>query len=1829
MSIPCPFTTCPDCATRTNEDDTTCPECRLPLSTRAATRLAEVQSELDRLARRHRLLEEEQQELISRLRANRHSPPEPAAAPPPESEPEPEPEPAPAPVAATPASGEPTPQPEPAPSPQPSAARPKRPRREVSLPSAQNVLLGLGGLLIAIAATVFTIVTWSELGLAPRALILAGFTTAAGYTTVPLLRAGMRATAETFGVLAAALLALTTTALGMLALGAGPVAGTGPADLGVSAPRLWTAAAGTAAVATALAYFPRLVPLRGPHIIAVVLTQLVAPLAALALATGSGATWPVLLAALAFTSLGDLALYRRVTRTASRWRNRFGTLVWALGAACWFPAALPAVPVTVGFVSLPVLLNGPWPAGAGGSGTAVVVGVALAMAAAAAAWAARITPHPIWRRFLVALATAASTATLPTTLAGLYDAGGVPPWVLVASMSVSAAVACGLAGTLPLRGDRTASGLTAGAALAFGAVPAVLMLSGQGPALAAHLTAPWTGTGPGTPVPAAELSPRVVVLLAVQTAGWGLLARTLRQRWAAVVALCLATATALALFRTDLLSAHPWVGVTGAALALLGTATVAARGTTPAGRATHAWLGDASLALAGATGLLALTYALSSPQATVATAGVLLLATTATAGMPTNRPVSAATAASAALLLTGEVAALLLWFSAPATVWVVAMLAVGAVTVATASVVTALAAPEPPLPHRQDQVRALDATMAVPVAGMLIAAGALSFGALTLAAALAVFPVLVVVTHDPSLAPQVRFWASVAAALSAAGAATGTLPLLARATVDHLRHLTAPWQGNTIAPFVADQPDGPRTATALLLAVPLVVAGTVMEGRRVGIPASIVSCAGAALIGAVWLPYPATLAILTATAVAALTAASVAERGADQPLMVSGTTMLTNRAVADRRTAVTGIATAATVAVLAVSASLTGPVATITVFGSLTVAGAGVGLAHLGPRTAVAGGSATVTCASGATVAAFLHAGAPLPALVGALLSVTALAVGTAAALTRVGKRPEQVVALDSTAVLPTALALGFAAVWGRDLFALAAAVSAVLVLTVATRTAGKHTRWGLLGGGATVAASALAALADQLAAVVTGPVSVLVAPWQHENAPRALPTFADPSLPLLLPACGIAVAALAWCAAMLDSTSGQGHRLFAWGCSAAGVLVPVTLVNLNTGYGVALGALVVASGLLFAGACAARGAGAYALVATGTLTTVLASGWAATTPTATLLVLVSLTVLAAVPAGAVRAHTPAAVARVLAYLAGVGTGLVTLSCYGALLHAGFALDPRWHPFAGLATAALITGLVRLRALSDRPAQRGGLVTAGVTLLVVSSFAAPGAPGLISLVAAVCGLLLLTFAHVLPTLPRRLATVTAALVAAGALTQVLVPLVSLLLAPYVWVSTVWQPAGWDAVTRPATVALAPIGDGDSPVVSPPVGLLPTMATVAATVLLGVRLWARSWLPRTAALLAVPVLVPFPLAVRLGNADGLGVAGLPYPAALAGVLLVAAVLTVLGARSGNDRLAAVCGGAALAPLTLATAWGLTTPLATLVTLAAATVLAAVAAALARTVVFAAGATATAVLAAGGFALAIPLALGQPAEVAALAPLVVVAGVTAVLGGVRLQRRVTLPAEVAAGVLAVLAIVLTLAGSARLELTSVALAAAGVIALANAPRPGRWWLGVVGPVLLLGALWLFLGWMRVSAPEPYTTVPALAALAAGWELRRRRPTTGTWVSYGAPLALLLAPGLVATLIGDGALWRVALLGTAGLAVTLVGAWWRLQAPLLIGAVSLLPLAAKTPGPPLWDMVLALPNWIPLGAVGILLVYAGARYERHIRRLRALGQRIRDMD
>ncbi|XVV14883.1 SCO7613 C-terminal domain-containing membrane protein [Actinoplanes sp. CA-131856] len=74
-----------------------------------------------------------------------------------------------------------------------------RVRTPVSTPRfAQNVLFLLGGLLLAVAAVVFTAVAWAQFGVGGRAVVLAGFTGVALAVPPLVKRRGLTATAETF-----------------------------------------------------------------------------------------------------------------------------------------------------------------------------------------------------------------------------------------------------------------------------------------------------------------------------------------------------------------------------------------------------------------------------------------------------------------------------------------------------------------------------------------------------------------------------------------------------------------------------------------------------------------------------------------------------------------------------------------------------------------------------------------------------------------------------------------------------------------------------------------------------------------------------------------------------------------------------------------------------------------------------------------------------------------------------------------------------------------------------------------------------------------------------------------------------------------------------------------------------------------------------------------------------------------------------------------------------------------------------------------------------------------------------------------------------------------------------------------------------------------------------------------------------------------------------------------------------------------------------------------------------------------------------------------------
>ncbi|MFJ8466085.1 SCO7613 C-terminal domain-containing membrane protein [Streptomyces swartbergensis] len=92
------------------------------------------------------------------------------------------------------------------------------PRPETAAPSVQNVLLVLGGVLLTLAAAVFTLVSWGDMGITGRALVLGAVTLAALAGPALLLKRGLRSTAESVAGLGLALTVLDAYALHEAAL---------------------------------------------------------------------------------------------------------------------------------------------------------------------------------------------------------------------------------------------------------------------------------------------------------------------------------------------------------------------------------------------------------------------------------------------------------------------------------------------------------------------------------------------------------------------------------------------------------------------------------------------------------------------------------------------------------------------------------------------------------------------------------------------------------------------------------------------------------------------------------------------------------------------------------------------------------------------------------------------------------------------------------------------------------------------------------------------------------------------------------------------------------------------------------------------------------------------------------------------------------------------------------------------------------------------------------------------------------------------------------------------------------------------------------------------------------------------------------------------------------------------------------------------------------------------------------------------------------------------------------------------------------------------------
>ena len=188
--------------------------------------------------------------------------------------------------------------------------------------------------------------------------------------------------------------------------------------------------------------------------------------------------------------------------------------------------------------------------------------------------------------------------------------------------------------------------------------------------------------------------------------------------------------------------------------------------------------------------------------------------------------------------------------------------------------------------------------------------------------------------------------------------------------------------------------------------------------------------------------------------------------------------------------------------------------------------------------------------------------------------------------------------------------------------------------------------------------------------------------------------------------------------------------------------------------------------------------------------------------------------------------------------------------------------------------------------------------------------------------------------------------------------------------------------------------------------------------------------------------------------------------------------------------------------------------------------------------------------------------------------------------------------------------------------RIITLALVFSALHVVALTLQSAPFTRRLGVVAIVFAGIAV---LGGARILDPIEWGTAPiALALLATGFAHLGDTPTARSWRWIGPGFAVLLIPSLVAT-IEDRPLWRLVALGVVGVAVIVVGAVKRLQAPFLLGIAVVLTHGIATFAPQI-RAVYELANWwVWAGIGGVLLIVLAAQYEKRIQDFKSVAMRI----
>ncbi|WP_253266514.1 SCO7613 C-terminal domain-containing membrane protein [Streptomyces sp. 6-11-2] len=552
---------------------------------------------------------------------------------------------------------------------------------------------------------------------------------------------------------------------------------------------------------------------------------------------------------------------------------------------------------------------------------------------------------------------------------------------------------------------------------------------------------------------------------------------------------------------------------------------------------------------------------------------------------------------------------------------------------------------------------------------------------------------------------------------------------------------------------------------------------------------------------------------------------------------------------------------------------------------------------------------------------------------------------------------------------------------------------------------------------------------------------------------------------------------------------------------------------------------------------------------------------------------------------------------RVCAAIGSYGTGGWGVVAAGVLSLEASGPSAAARAAALLALAAAIALYAAWRA--PRQGLAVGVAVAGGLLLVAALGGIPRAslPGVWTVPGYLaCGVGLLSAVRApLPEPVRRGAIRASAAVQSLAVVWALPLVVVALWGPVGWTERIWSGAPSDLRTAVTVWAPWPADAAAAPLV---------LAVVAAVLAGAARVTTTRRDPAAAgaAVLVWATALVFPAALQLPYVIGLFAQGLTVVAALA--------VAAYAPRTPTSRTAVLLSlftAAGLALLSLASQG------ATLAVLAALTAAFAVAAAHPRLTAVCASAS---LAGAAGLACAVGAAAGRPPAHTALLVLVVPAA--AALLAARVPRA-GVPVEVTGAVAGLLAVGLAVTDAPVLALV---LALCGVIAAGTAVRADRRQVGYVAAALFVLATWVRLGSWAVGAPEAYTLPVTVPALVVGFVRRRRDPEASSWTAYGPGLSATLVPSLLAAW-ADADWPRPLLLGTAAVALTLLGARHRLQAPLVLGGSVLVLDALHELAPYLVQLAGVLPRWLPPAFAGLLLLVLGATYEQRLRNARRVRE------